>query len=134
VLEAKGSRLDKDDISLFNKLGIALRGQGKWREAIDNYTTALRISPKDEGLYYNMGMAYYDGGDKRRAGHCFMKALEHNPDFYKASETVSMNIGALFADLREYEYAIPCFENALALNPENPLAARRLAALKDAVR
>jgi tetratricopeptide (TPR) repeat protein len=133
VLEAKGSRLDKDDIALFNKLGIALRGQGKWREAIDNYATALRISPEDEGLHYNMGMAYYDGGDKRRAGQCFMKALEHNPDFYKASETVSMNIGTLFADLREYEYAIPCFENALALNPENPLAARKLAALKDSV-
>jgi tetratricopeptide (TPR) repeat protein len=133
VLEAKGSRLDKDDISLFNKLGIALRGQGKWREAIDNYAAALRISPKDEGLHYNMGMAFYDGGDKRRAGQCFMKALENNPDFYKASEAVSMNLGQLFADLREYEYAIPCFENALALNPENPTAARKLAALKDVV-
>jgi tetratricopeptide (TPR) repeat protein len=133
ILEAKGSRLDKDDISLFNKLGIALRGQGKWREAIDNYAAALRISPEDEGLHYNMGMAFYDGGDKRRAGQCFMKALRQNPDFYKGSETVSMNLGTLFADLREYEYAIPCFENALALNPKNPTAARKLAALKDAV-
>jgi tetratricopeptide (TPR) repeat protein len=133
VLEAKGSRLDKDDISLFNKLGIALRGQGKWREAIDNYAAALRISPQDEGLHYNMGMAFYDGGDKRRAGQCFMKALKYNPDFYKASETVSMNIGTLFADLREYEYAIPCFENVLALNPDNALAARKLASLKDSV-
>jgi tetratricopeptide (TPR) repeat protein len=133
ILEAKGSRLDKDDISLFNKLGIALRGQGKWREAIDNYAAALRISPEDEGLHYNMGMAFYDGGDKRRAGQCFMKALKYNPDFYKASETVSMNIGTLFADLREYEYAIPCFENVLALNPDNALAARKLASLKDSV-
>ncbi|MGE4421807.1 MAG: tetratricopeptide repeat protein [Pseudodesulfovibrio sp.] len=134
VLEAKGSRLDKDDISLFNKLGIALRGQGKWREAIDNYAAALRISPKDEGLHYNMGMAFYDGGDKRRAGQCFMKALEHNPEFYKRSEAVSMNLGTLFADLREYEYAIPCFENALALNPENSTAARKLASLKESAR
>ncbi|EGB15101.1 response regulator receiver [Pseudodesulfovibrio mercurii] len=133
VLEAKGSRLDKEDIALFNKLGIALRGQGKWREAIDNYASALRISPEDEGLHYNMGMAYYDGGDKRRAGQCFQKAVDHNPDFYKASETVSMNLGSLFADLREYEYAIPCFENVLRLNPENATAARKLAALKAAV-
>jgi tetratricopeptide (TPR) repeat protein len=133
VLEAKGGRLDKDDISLFNKLGIALRGQGKWREAIENYGAALRISPEDEGLHYNMGMAFYDGGDKRRAGKCFLKALEYNPDFYKDSERVSMNLGTLFADLREYELAIPCLENVLRLNPDNVMAARRLAALRDAV-
>lgn len=132
VLEAKGARLDKSDIALFNKLGIALRGQGKWREAIENYAAALRISPEDEGLHYNMGMAFYDGGDKHRAGQCFMKALRFNPDFYKASETVSMNLGELFADLREYEYALPCFENALRLNPENPTAVHKLAALKKA--
>ena len=130
VLEAKGRNLNKDDITLFNKLGIALRGQGKWREAIDNYASALRISPEDEGLHYNMGMAYFDGGDKRRAAQCFDKALEFNPDFYADSEAVSMNLGSLYSDVREYAKAIPCFENVVRLNPGNALAARKLAALQ----
>lgn len=133
VLEAKGRHLDKDDIALFNKLGIALRGQGKWKEAIENYANALRISPEDEGLHYNMGMAYYDGGDKRRASKCFDDALRINPEFHLGSETVSMNLGTLYAELRDYERALPCFENVLRLNPGNGVARRKYAALKETV-
>jgi tetratricopeptide (TPR) repeat protein len=133
VLEAKGKTLGKDDIALFNKLGIALRGQGKWKEAIENYANALRISPEDEGLFYNMGMAYYDGGDKRMAVKCFDDALRINPDFYKVSEAVSMNLGTLYAEVRDYERALPCFESALKLNPKNGQARRKVAALKEAV-
>ena len=130
VLEAKKGTLDKDDIALFNRLGIALRGQGKWREAIENYKNALRISPDDEGLHYNMGMAYFDGGDKRMAAKCFDKALENNPDFYKASEGVAMNLGTLYSELRKYEKALPCFESALRINPGNATAKSRLEALR----
>ncbi|WP_285907012.1 tetratricopeptide repeat protein [Pseudodesulfovibrio pelocollis] len=129
VLESKGRSLCKDDIALFNKLGIALRGQGKWREAIDNYSRALEISPDDEGLYYNMGMAYFDGGDKRMAAKCFETALDKNPEFHKSSEVASLNLGTIYADLRQPEKAIPFLENALALNPRNTTARQKLDAL-----
>ncbi|BCS89328.1 response regulator [Pseudodesulfovibrio sediminis] len=131
VLEARVKNLGPDDITLFNKLGIALRSQGKWKEAVENYTTALRISPEDEGLHYNMGMAYYDGRQNRLAAKCFSNALEKNPGFYRASETVSMNLGTIFFDLREHEKARPCFQSALALNPNNAEAQRMLEALPD---
>lgn len=129
VIEAKGRSLSKDDIALFNKLGIALRGQGKWREAIDNYSRALSISPDDEGLHYNMGMAYFDGGDKRMAARCFDTALEKNPEFYKESEVASLNLGTIYAELRQPDKAIPFLRNALALNPGNSTARQRLDAL-----
>jgi len=131
VLEAKGKRLGPGDITLFNKLGIALRGQGKWKEAIENYTRALRISPDDEGLHYNMGMAYIDGGERRLAGKCFENALKKNPVFYTASEAVSMNVGTLFSELREYEKAVPCFESVIKINPNNAIARRKLAVLEE---
>ncbi|NDV20090.1 tetratricopeptide repeat protein [Pseudodesulfovibrio sp. JC047] len=131
VLEAKGKRLDRSDITLFNKLGIALRGQGKWKEAIENYIRALRISPDDEGLFYNTGMAYLDGGERTLAAKCFENALQKNPDFYRVSEVVSMNMGLLFYELREYDKAVPLFENAVALNPTNMTAQRKLAAISD---
>ena len=130
VLEARAKHLGPDDIILFNKLGIALRGQGKWKEAIDNYSTALRISPDDEGLHYNMGMAYSDGGEKHMAVKCFDKALATNPTFYLGSETVSMNLGTLYSEMRDFEKALPCFESALKVNPENATAKRKLVALK----
>jgi tetratricopeptide (TPR) repeat protein len=129
VIESKGRGLGKDDIILFNRLGIALRGQGKWREAIENYSRALEISPDDEGLYYNMGMAYFDGGDKRMAAKCFDSALEKNPVFYKTSEGASLNLGTIYSEIREPEKAIEFLKNALALNPANATARRRLEAL-----
>lgn len=130
VIEAKGRYLSREDISLFNKLGIALRKQGKWREAVDNYTTALRISPDDAGLHYNMGMAYFDGKDKPMAAKCFTNALDKNPEFYKQSEIVSMNLGSIFSELRRYKEAIPFFENALIINPGNASAKRKLEAIQ----
>ncbi|WP_243544988.1 tetratricopeptide repeat protein [Pseudodesulfovibrio tunisiensis] len=133
VIESKGANLTKDDLVLFNKLGIALRGQGKWREAIENYTRALKISPNDEGLHYNMGMAYYDGGEKRMALKCFEEALKHNPALHKDSEVASVNIGALYVELRHYEDALPFFENALRLNPNNATAKRRLDTIRKAL-
>ncbi len=132
VIETKGSTLNKDDISLFNKLGIALRGQGKWHEAIKNYTRALSISPKDEGLHYNMGMAYFDGGDVHMAVKCFEKALKMNPDFYKKSEVASMNLGTIFLSLHRQEEALPFFENVLLLNPGQQEAAQKVTAIRQA--
>ena len=130
VLEAKGRHLGPEDIILFNKLGIALRGQGKWREAIANYSNALRISPDDEGLHYNMGMAYFDGDDKPMAAKSFTNALAKNPDFYKQSEGVSMNLGSIFNELRQFKKAAPFFENALVINPDNKTARRKLDAIQ----
>jgi tetratricopeptide (TPR) repeat protein len=126
VIEAKGKGLSKDDITLFNKLGIALRGQGKWREAIENYTQALTITPDDPGLHYNMGMAYFDGKEKRMAAKCFDAAIDRNPDFYKESEVVSINLGTIYAELKKYDRAAGFFETALALNPNNKTAQKRL--------
>ena len=117
VLEAKGKNLGPDDIALFNKLGIALRSQGKWKEAIDNYVRALAISPEDEGLYYNMGMAYVDGGERRMAARCFDKALKLNASFYAGSESVAMNLAKLYSEIRDYEKALPCYESVLKLKP-----------------
>jgi tetratricopeptide (TPR) repeat protein len=125
VIQVKGATLNKDDIILFNKLGIALRGQGKWKEAIENYKRALQISPDDEGLHYNMGMAWFDGGEVHQAVKCFEKALGRNPDFYKASEAVSMNLGSIFLEVRRHKDALPFFENVLRLNPSNLEAARK---------
>ena len=125
VIEVKGATLNKGDITLFNKLGIALRGQGKWKEAIQNYSRALKISPNDEGLHYNMGMAWFDGGDIHQAVKCFDKALKRNPDFYKESEVVSMNLGNVYLNVRRTEDALPFFQNALRLNPDNREAAQK---------
>lgn len=71
----------KVSIHLYNRLGIALRQQEKWKEAIVEYTRALEIEPQNDILFYNMGMAYLEGNKKEDAIQRFKKALEHNPGF-----------------------------------------------------
>ena len=44
-----------------------------------------------------------------------------------------MNVGALFSEMRDFEKALPCFESALKLNPDNATAKRKLAALRTVI-
>ena len=130
LIETKGASLGKDDIFLFNQLGIALRGQGKWRDAIDNYERALRISPEDEGLHYNMAMAWFDGSETHKAAQCAEKALKINPKFHMENVAASMNLGTVFYELRRLDEALPFFENALRLNPGHEGARQKIEAIK----
>ncbi|MBI5179685.1 MAG: tetratricopeptide repeat protein, partial [Nitrospinae bacterium] len=42
---------ENHNVHVYNRLGIALRRQGKWKEAVDEYKLALAIDPEDEVIY-----------------------------------------------------------------------------------
>ena len=75
-----------DEIHIYNKLGIALRKQGKWQEAIDEYKKALQQDSFDEVVHFNMGKAYLEGGRTTEARDCFKKALDINPNLQQAED------------------------------------------------
>jgi tetratricopeptide (TPR) repeat protein len=118
--------LGRDDLVHFNRLGIILRGQGQWKEAVDVYRKALGIARDDPAIHYNMGLAYWEGDERRTAMECFETALRLDPRFFKGSVGAAMNLGSLHLDLRQYEDAVPFFEHVLEIDPENTTARRRL--------
>jgi tetratricopeptide (TPR) repeat protein len=75
---------DENHSATYNKLGIALRRQGKWQQAVVEYRKAIDIYKKDEALYFNMGKAFIEGGNRERARDCFLRALDLNPRFPQA--------------------------------------------------
>ena len=75
---------DENHIATYNKLGIALRRQGRWQKAVEEYRKALAIYKNDEGLYFNMGKAFLEGKSYDRARDCFYKAIEIKPQFQEA--------------------------------------------------
>ncbi len=77
---------DEEHMHTFNELGIELRRNGMYDEAIENYGKAVKISPKDEVLYYNMGRAYKEKGEKKSALQALRKALEIEPNFKEAAD------------------------------------------------
>ncbi|MBI9081774.1 MAG: tetratricopeptide repeat protein [Pseudodesulfovibrio sp.] len=125
--------LGRDDLVHFNRLGIILRGEGKWSEAVKVYEKALLIVQDDPVVHYNMGLAYWEGGERMTALGCFESALALDPQFYAGSVGAALNIGSLYLDLRQYEDAEPFFEHVLDIDPDNRTARKRLKDARDRV-
>ncbi len=88
--EAFQSSLSKvQSVHVYNRLGIALRKEGRLSEAIIEYHKALLIVPNDEALYYNIGRAYLDNNQKEKAIESLKHALVIDPDFKECTELIA---------------------------------------------
>ncbi len=116
-LEMKGDNLTVDDLATFNQLGISLRKQGRWEDAITEYKKALKIAPNVPGLYYNIGMAYAEGNDHESAIKGMLKALSISEAFPQSSAQVAYNMGVVFSKGFTRDKAKYCLEIALELHP-----------------
>lgn len=117
ALDAKGDMIDYSDLETFNRLGIALRRQGKWQEALTEYSKALTVAPSDENLFYNMGMACAEGRDFRQARNHMLKALSLNPNLPRRDPVMAYNTGLIFMRAGGKEQAEYCLKMALELDP-----------------
>ncbi|MFV0423873.1 tetratricopeptide repeat protein [Oleidesulfovibrio sp.] len=130
ALDAKGSHLDHTDIATFNRLGIALRRQGKWQDAILEYEKALHITPDDDNLMYNMSMAFAEGRQFPQACQTVNRILKRTPAFGSKDKTLSYNIGIIFSRCRDNAEARRFFENALNIDPDFEKARKALDVLQ----
>jgi tetratricopeptide (TPR) repeat protein len=129
ILEMKGDNLTKEDMITFNRLGIALRQQGKWQEAIENYKKALTVVPGDERVLYNMGLAYADGQQHRQAVDCYEQVLRANPDFHRTSAVVAFNIASAYQMVKHNTEAREFVKVALELDAHHHASKKLLAKL-----
>lgn len=125
VLETKKT-FTAYDIHMFNKLGMLYRNNGEWSEALKVYTKALDIAPNDPALYYNMALAYHDGGKSGEVRRCLSKSFAIDATYYKGNEGVSYNIGAMYMGQGNAAEARPFFEHVLEINPKNDKARKKL--------
>jgi tetratricopeptide (TPR) repeat protein len=129
ALELKRDMLSVVDLEIFNKLGIALRKQGKWKEAITEYFKAMKIAPKDPVLHYNLAMALMEGKEYREALKQLKKALKHDPDFYVGNAPMIFNVGLVHYHNGEKELARDLFKQSIAADPHFRAAGRMLSQL-----
>lgn len=76
--------LDPQYKHIFNDLGIQLRKQGMYAEAVRHYQRALNIGQDDEHLWFNLGRALFEWGQAAKAVECLQKALKLNPELIEA--------------------------------------------------
>jgi len=82
----QGSLGLKQDVNVYNRLGIALRRKGRFKEAIEEYKKALKVDSNDEVLYYNIGRAFMQDNNNASAAKAFRKALKIDPEFADAKK------------------------------------------------
>ena len=71
---------------IFNEFGMQLRKLGLYAEAAHHYGKALKVSPGDENLWFNLGRAFYEGGDMPKATNALSHALRINPEMTAARQ------------------------------------------------
>lgn len=119
IIDEKRGTLKKSDIETFNRLGMALRRQGRWEDAVGEYEQALKISPDDENLHFNRAVALTEGGKHLQAEKALTKVLDLNPDFGGQSPLLTFNIGVMYSNARKPKDAMRFLKQTLKLDPHH---------------
>lgn len=86
----KGIGIKPDNAMLYNNLGLALRGQSRYKEAIQAYERALKLKPDFPEALNNIALAMDLSGDKRKALEFYKKALSLRPAYTEAHLNIAL--------------------------------------------
>lgn len=103
-----------DDSKSLVKQGVALNDAGKYTEAIEKYTEALKADPNNEEANYEMGFTLYSAGRGKEAIPYLENILKSNGSKYEADDL----LGSIYDDANEPEKAIECYKNGIKENPD----------------
>ena len=95
--------------------------RGDYRNAVNNFTDAIRLNPKDALPYLSRGSAYNRLGQPEKALADFTQAINLDPD----DALAFVNRGLAHAKLGHLPEAIADCTTAIKLNPKDSLAYRQ---------
>ncbi len=101
--------------------------EGKYPQAISDYTRAIELDLNDADAYYNRGNAYYDSGNLEQAIENYNKAIELDPSYTDAY----YNRGNAYSDTGNLEQAIENFERYIEHAPNAPDREEVMDAIRD---
>jgi len=93
--------------------GVALNDSGKYAEAAEKYTEALKINLNDLRADYEMGFTLYNEGKALYAIPFLEKILKSGESKYEAYDL----LGSIYDDNKQPEKAIECYKNGIKDNP-----------------
>jgi GlpG protein len=92
-------------------------------EAVDHLKQALKLNARDEGSWYNLGIAYQSLGNYEEGMEAYGHACELRPrsnQFRDALSTCKQTLAAKAASERRFSEAIKWLQEDLALNENQP--------------
>jgi tetratricopeptide (TPR) repeat protein len=106
--------LKKDSIYWFT-LGYANQAKGDYHFAINNYTDAIKLEPKEASYYNNRGLVFAKVGSFDNSILDFTKAIELSSDMTEISQYIN-NRGLVFDSIGKIEEAKSDFSKASNLS------------------
>lgn len=100
----------------FNDDGIHQFRQGNYRDALDSFQVALKLTPEDAALQYNLGQCYDRLGDYPKAEKCYRECLQHAPEHGESRYALAV----LHLRTGRRDGAVQAIEEWLKKEPENP--------------
>ena len=113
-------------MSIYNRLGISLRKQGLWEEAIEAYSEAARHAPEDENIQYNIALAYGEGQRYRESARHMREALAINPAMYRNKPNIAFGIGSALARGDRPRDAVEVLTHLVEIAPDHQEGAKLL--------
>jgi tetratricopeptide (TPR) repeat protein len=107
-------------------LGRAKYNENHFTEAIDCFTHALRLNPRDVKSENNLGLSYQGLNHIDDAQRAFTTAIQWQQDATTKSEQPYLNLGILLIEQSQPQQALAYLQQAVILAPANPRAREQL--------
>jgi hypothetical protein len=104
--------------------------KGDWHVALSQLQQVLTEKPTDASVLYDTGVASFHTGDIAHAITYFEQAAQRAVSDSALQEKAWINAGTAHATNTDFTRAVPCIESALALNPDNEAAQKKLEEFK----
>ena len=98
-----------------------------YEQALESYTRALSLNPKNTAAYFNRALVYLKQFKYRKAAEDCDKAILLEPDYTKAYHRRAL----AYMELKEYEKALEDLKKVLETDPENQEANEKLKKCRD---
>ena len=94
--------------------GVQYDVQGKYEQAINEFTKAIELNPGYADIYNKRGLSYYNQEKYDQAIRDYNKAIELNPKYAEAFN----NRGIVFYQQEQYDLAVSNYTKALEIDPK----------------
>lgn len=114
----KATELRADYSEAYNNLGTVYLILAKWDRAINCFRNALRntIYATPHFAHNNLGLAYHEKGEFKKAVESYLKAIQFQPSFSRAFH----NLGVTYEAMNEWDEAIEAYKESIRHAPEDP--------------
>ena len=110
----KAAVLMPEAVSAHSNLGVVLRSDGLWDEAMISFRRALEIDPHSDENHCSLGSVLQVLGQVEEAAACFRRALDINP----ANAAAHNNLGLMSQTAGQLDAAEASYLRALEIAPD----------------